>query len=55
MNDQDHYQQALAIAERLLGHSLVLPLAPAEPASGVDFRRLATVHVRRLLDAQCAG
>ena len=44
MNDQHHYQQALATAERLLGHPLVLPLAPAEPASGADFRRLATVH-----------
>jgi 4-carboxymuconolactone decarboxylase len=44
MNDQDHHEQALATAERLLGHPLVLPLAPAEPASGADFRRLATVH-----------
>jgi 4-carboxymuconolactone decarboxylase len=44
MNDQDHNEQALATAERLLGHPLVLPLAPAEPASGADFRRLATVH-----------
>jgi 4-carboxymuconolactone decarboxylase len=50
MNDHDHdhdhdqEQQALATAERLLGHALVLPLAPGEPASGADFRRLATVH-----------
>jgi 4-carboxymuconolactone decarboxylase len=44
MNDEDHHEQALAIAERLLGHPLVLPLAPAKPASGADFRRLATVH-----------
>ena len=29
MNDQDHHEQALATAERLLGHPLVLPLAPA--------------------------
>jgi 4-carboxymuconolactone decarboxylase len=43
MNDQ-HYEQALTTAERLLGQPLVLPLAPAEPASGADFRRLATVH-----------
>ena len=46
MNDHDHdqEQQALATAERLLGQALVLPLAPGEPASGADFRRLATVH-----------
>jgi 4-carboxymuconolactone decarboxylase len=37
-------QQALATAERLLGHPLVLPLASGEPPSGADFRRLATVH-----------
>jgi 4-carboxymuconolactone decarboxylase len=44
MPDQDHYERALANAERLLGQPLELPLAPAEPASGADFRRLATVH-----------
>src|SRR6185312_16156381 len=44
MNDQDEYERAQAAAERLLGQPLVLPLAPAEPASGADFRRLATVH-----------
>jgi len=44
MSDQDEYERALAAAERLLGQPLVLPLAPAEPASGADFRRLATVH-----------
>jgi 4-carboxymuconolactone decarboxylase len=44
MDDQDQYERALATAERLLGQPLELPLAPAEPASGADFRRLATVH-----------
>ncbi|HEX4060640.1 MAG TPA: carboxymuconolactone decarboxylase family protein [Streptosporangiaceae bacterium] len=44
MTDQDQYERALASAERLLGQPLALPLAPAEPASGADFRRLATVH-----------
>jgi 4-carboxymuconolactone decarboxylase len=44
MNDHDQEQRALATAERLLGHALVLPLGPGEPASGADFRRLATVH-----------
>jgi alkylhydroperoxidase/carboxymuconolactone decarboxylase family protein YurZ len=43
-HDHDQEQQALATAERLLGQALVLPLAPGEPASGADFRRLATVH-----------
>jgi 4-carboxymuconolactone decarboxylase len=44
IDDQDHHEQALATAERLLGHPLVLPFSPAERASGADFRRLATVH-----------
>jgi 4-carboxymuconolactone decarboxylase len=44
MDDQDQYERALATAGRLLGQPLELPLAPAEPASGADFRRLATVH-----------
>ena len=38
------YQHALDTAERLLGQPLVLPLGPGEPASGADFRRLATEH-----------
>jgi 4-carboxymuconolactone decarboxylase len=38
------YQHALDSAERLLGQPLVLPLGPGEPASGADFRRLATEH-----------
>ena len=29
---------------RLLGQQLTLPLAPGEPPSGQDFRRLATEH-----------
>jgi tRNA-Thr(GGU) m(6)t(6)A37 methyltransferase TsaA len=43
MSDHD-YQQALAAAEQLLGRPLELPLGPGEPASGADFRRLATIH-----------
>jgi 4-carboxymuconolactone decarboxylase len=43
MND-DNLQHALATAERLLGHPLELPVMPGEPASGADFRRLATLH-----------
>jgi 4-carboxymuconolactone decarboxylase len=38
------YQQALDTARRLLGQPLTLPLGPGEPASGADFRRLASVH-----------
>jgi alkylhydroperoxidase/carboxymuconolactone decarboxylase family protein YurZ len=38
------YQHALDTARRLLGQPLVLPLGPGEPASGADFRRLATEH-----------
>jgi hypothetical protein len=38
------YQQALDTAGRLLGEPLTLPLGPGEPASGADFRRLATEH-----------
>ncbi len=40
----DLYDEALAHAEHLLGKPLELPLAPGEPASGEDFRRLATLH-----------
>jgi 4-carboxymuconolactone decarboxylase len=35
---------ALDTARRLLGQPLTLPLGPGEPASGADFRRLASVH-----------
>ena len=38
------YQRALDTARRLLGQPLALPLGPGEPASGADFRRLASVH-----------
>ena len=38
------YQHALDTAGRLLGEPLILPLGPGEPASGADFRRLATEH-----------
>jgi hypothetical protein len=37
-------QEADAIAERLLGFPLVLPLGPGEPEVGNEFRRLATQH-----------
>jgi alkylhydroperoxidase/carboxymuconolactone decarboxylase family protein YurZ len=38
------YRHALDTARRLLGQPLALPLGPGEPASGADFRRLATEH-----------
>ena len=38
------YRRALDTAQRLLGQPLTLPLGPGEPASGADFRRLATEH-----------
>ncbi|MEU6548459.1 carboxymuconolactone decarboxylase family protein [Streptomyces sp. NPDC046859] len=44
MISDDDYQEALATAGRLLGHPLELPLAPGEPASGHDFRKVATAH-----------
>jgi 4-carboxymuconolactone decarboxylase len=44
LNTSGDYQHALDTAERLLGQPLVLPLGPGEPASGADFRRLATQH-----------
>jgi len=44
MNGHDDYQRALQTAENLLGQPLVLPLGRGEPASGADFRRLATEH-----------
>jgi 4-carboxymuconolactone decarboxylase len=44
MDDAHDDRAAFATAERLLGAPLVLPLGPGEPASGADFRRLATRH-----------
>jgi len=44
MDDAHDDEAAYATAERLLGAPLVLPLGPGEPASGADFRRLATRH-----------
>ncbi len=44
MSTPDHYQESLDTAGRLLGTPLRLPLGPGEPASGADFRRLATEH-----------
>lgn len=43
-DSSDRHKRALDVAEGLLGQPLVLPLAPGEPASGADFRRLATIH-----------
>jgi 4-carboxymuconolactone decarboxylase len=44
MTGPDRYRDALDTAGRLLGQPLTLPLAPGEPESGQDFRRLATEH-----------
>ncbi|MDG4823573.1 carboxymuconolactone decarboxylase family protein [Asanoa sp. WMMD1127] len=44
MTTSDRHRQALDTAERLLGQPLDLPLGPGEPASGAEFRRLATEH-----------
>jgi 4-carboxymuconolactone decarboxylase len=44
MPDTDRHQQALDTAGRLLGQPLTLPLGPGEPASGAEFRQLATEH-----------
>jgi 4-carboxymuconolactone decarboxylase len=44
MTGPDRYRDALDTAGRLLGQPLTLPLAPGEPPSGQDFRRLATEH-----------
>jgi len=44
MTSPDRYQQALDTAGRLLGQPLTLPLGPGEPASGAEFRQLATEH-----------
>ncbi len=38
------FDSALDVARRLLGQPLDLPLAPGEPDSGREFRRLATLH-----------
>jgi 4-carboxymuconolactone decarboxylase len=38
------YDAALERAGGLLGRPLDLPLGPGEPASGDEFRRLATLH-----------
>jgi 4-carboxymuconolactone decarboxylase len=42
MPDPD--EAALDLAGELLGRPLELPLGPAEPESGHEFRRLATLH-----------
>jgi alkylhydroperoxidase/carboxymuconolactone decarboxylase family protein YurZ len=56
VTESEHYQRSLDTASALLGEPLELPLGPGEPASGADFRRLATEHTfgdswpRRTLD-----
>jgi hypothetical protein len=42
MTTSKHYQESLETAAALLGRPLDLPLGPGEPASGAEFRRLAT-------------
>lgn len=44
MHEDEIDRAAFETAERLLGAPLLLPLGPGEPASGEDFRRLATRH-----------
>ena len=44
MTDETEDLAAHAVAERLLGFPLVLPLGPGEPDVGIDFMRLATRH-----------
>ncbi len=44
MSTPHRHQESLDTAARLLGAPLQLPLGPGEPASGADFRRLATEH-----------
>jgi 4-carboxymuconolactone decarboxylase len=44
MSDEQEQRRALDSARRLLGQPLVLPMSPGEPASGKDFRELATAH-----------
>jgi 4-carboxymuconolactone decarboxylase len=44
MATDDAYAAALDTAADLLGQRLDLPMSPGEPASGADFRKLATVH-----------
>src|SRR5947209_20137266 len=44
MSEDASQQRGRDTAARLLGSPLDLPLGVAEPASGVDFRALATAH-----------
>lgn len=44
MSDGVGDEDASAVAERLLGFPLVLPLGPGEPEVADDFKRLATNH-----------
>jgi 4-carboxymuconolactone decarboxylase len=44
MADEGNYVAALDLARELLGAPLDLPLAPGEPQSGEDVRRLATTR-----------
>ncbi|MFJ8004048.1 carboxymuconolactone decarboxylase family protein [Streptomyces fagopyri] len=44
MISDEAYEEALGNAGELLGRTLELPLSPGEPASGADFRKVATAH-----------
>ncbi|WP_327287327.1 carboxymuconolactone decarboxylase family protein [Streptomyces sp. NBC_01198] len=44
MSTDDAYAAALDTAGELLGQRLDLPMSPGEPASGADFRKVATIH-----------
>jgi alkylhydroperoxidase/carboxymuconolactone decarboxylase family protein YurZ len=44
MSVDDAYERGLEITERLLGRRLDLPMRPGEPASGLDFRKLAIAN-----------
>jgi 4-carboxymuconolactone decarboxylase len=44
VSEDPRHQQALDTAEQLLGQPLLLPLGVGKPASGEEFRRLATEH-----------
>ena len=44
MNAGDSYERGMTATEQLLGKRLELPMGQGEPASGVDFRKLAVAH-----------
>lgn len=44
MNAADSYGRGMQATEQLLGTRLELPMGRGEPASGLDFRKLAVAH-----------